>query len=162
GLRHRAHTIGADRAGAHAQPCAPARRFAGNPVARPACMRMRIAGRYDALLLAGLAIATLFLFGSGIQYLLDAAREVERRQGIALLPALVVLSVAFLFQQNMKRQSANAQALAHAAEAAQAQARTRELETIVACGRSLARALTVDALREVLWRHVPQLVGARD
>lgn len=125
-------------------------------------MRIRVVGRYDALLVAGLAVAALFLFGRGIQYLLDAARDVELRQGIALLPALVVLSVAFLFQQNMKRQAAHAQALAHAAEAAQAQARARELEAIVACGRSLARALTVDALREVLWRHVPPLVGMRD
>ena len=125
-------------------------------------MRIRLAGRYDALLIAGFAVAALFLFGSGIQYLLDVAREVERRQGVALLPALVVLSVAFLFQQNMKRQSANAQAMAHAAEAAQAQARMRELEALVACGRSLARALTADALRETLWRHLPQLFGTRD
>jgi len=125
-------------------------------------MRIRVAGRYDAFLLAGLVVAALFLFGSGIQYLLDIAREVERRQGIALLPALVVLSVAFLFQQNMKRQAANAQAMANAAEAAQAQMRTRELEALVSCGRSLARALSVDALREVLWRHLPQLAGSRE
>jgi diguanylate cyclase (GGDEF)-like protein len=125
-------------------------------------MQIRVAGRYDSLLLGGLAVATLFLFGRTIQYLLDIAREVELRQGMALLPALVVLTVVFVFHQNMKRQAANAQALAHAAEAEQAQARARELESLVACGRGVARALTSDALREALWRHVPQLVGMRD
>lgn len=123
---------------------------------------MRIVDRHDGLLLAGLALAVFIVFQRGIQFLLDVARDVDVRYGVALLPALVVLTGIFVFHQTLKRQEVNARAAAAAVEAAQAHARARDLERLVAFGDALARALTFESLREVVCRHLPRIAGDRE
>ena len=124
-------------------------------------MISRSAGRYDALLLAGLTCALLVIFWQPIRVVLEAARTFENLHGLSLMPALVILTVVFLFQQQAKRQDAATHAATTAAEAAQAHARAGELEELVNLGRSLSEALDFDALREAAWQHMPALLRGR-
>lgn len=124
-------------------------------------MKPRYLRRYDALLLGGLSIALLVIFSKPIRLVLDAAHSFEDYYGLSLFPALVILTVVFLFQQQAKRQEAASQAARLAVEAMQVKARARDLEELVNFGRSLAEALDLDAVREAAWRHLPMFVGSR-
>jgi diguanylate cyclase (GGDEF)-like protein len=124
-------------------------------------MILRHLRRYDALLLAGLTTAAFVVFSKPIRVVLDSARGFEDQYGLSLIPALVVLTVVFLVQQQAKRHECAAHAAAAAAEATQARARSRDLEELVNFGRSLAESLDLDAVREATWRHLPILAGSR-
>jgi diguanylate cyclase (GGDEF)-like protein len=124
--------------------------------------RLRIAGRHDGLLLAGFAFALLILFERSLQYLLQVARSIEHAYGVALLPALVVLSVLLVFHLHRKRHEARSEALAAAAEAREAHARMEELERLVAFGRAIAKPRDLAGLQQVLWRHLPAFVADRE
>lgn len=125
-------------------------------------MRIRIFGRHDSLLFAGLMFALLVIFQVPIQQALDSAREIEQTYGVALLPALLILTVMFIFHQYGKRAEMKAEAVAAAAEAELARGRAVELEQLMLLGQGIARALTTDALREAVWRHLPPLAEGRD
>lgn len=120
---------------------------------------MNLVGRQDRVLLAGLALALIVVFARPIRYLLDLAREVEQSSGLALVPALIILTGVFLFHQQSKRQEAKAQAAAAEADAVQAEARAAEMERLVAFGQALGRSLDIDAIREVVLQHLPKLAG---
>ena len=60
---------------------------------------MKIFGRQDVLLIAALTAALVIVFWSPISRGLDYAREIERQSGLALMPALVLLTAAFFFHQ---------------------------------------------------------------
>ncbi len=120
---------------------------------------MNLVARQDRVLLGGLAAALIVVFARPIQYLLDLARDVEQSSGLALVPALLILAVVFLFHQQGKRQEARARAAAAEADASQAQARAAELERLVTFGQGLGRALELDAIRDVVLQHLPQLAG---
>ncbi len=120
-------------------------------------MKFRIAGRHDPLLLAGFAFALLVIFQRSLQFLLQVANDIERAYGVALIPALVILSVMFVFHLYGNRREMRTEAEIAGREAARACARTRELEHLMAFGQTLSRALTVDALHEAIWRHLPAL-----
>jgi hypothetical protein len=124
-------------------------------------MRIRLTGRHDSLLLAGLAFA-LLLFQRSIQRLLDVAREIEQAYGVALVPALLILSVMFVFHQQAKRREVKAEAAAAATEVTIARTRAEELEQLMLFGQALARVLSVDALREAIWRYLPMLAEGLD
>ena len=106
--------------------------------------------RQDRVLLGGLALALIVVFARPVRYLLEMAREVERTSGLALLPALIILTVVFLFHQQGKRQEAKAQAAAAEAEARLADARAAELEWLVTFGQALGRALDLETIRDVV------------
>lgn len=122
-------------------------------------MRLRIRGRYDSLLLAGFIAALLLIFEGSVQYFLDVARDIERIHGVALLPALFILSVMFMFHEVAKRREATAEAAAAAVEATVARARTLELENLMRFGHALAGSLSTETLRETIWQHLPTLTG---
>jgi diguanylate cyclase (GGDEF)-like protein len=122
-------------------------------------MRLRIMGRHDPLLLAGLAFALLVIFQPSIQFGLDAARELERHYGVALVPALMLLSVMFIFHQQAARREMKAETAAAATEAARARGRAQELEHLMLFSQALTRARSVDAIRETAWLHMPGLIG---
>ena len=88
----------------------------------------------DRLLVAGLAVAVIVVFSRQVLILIDRAREVERASGLALIPALLILVVVFVFHQQGKRQEAKAQAAAAEAGAVAAEARAEELERLVTFG----------------------------
>lgn len=123
---------------------------------------MHFIGRQDRVLLAGLAVALIVIFAKPIQYLLDLAREVERSSGLALVPALLILTAVFLFSQQSRRQEAKTQALAAEANARQAQSNASELEQLVVFGEALARSLDIEAIRDVVMKQLPKLAGTED
>lgn len=125
-------------------------------------MRFRVAGRHDPLLLAGFAFALLVIFQRSLQFLFHVASEIERSYGVALIPALLILSVMLVFHLNANRREIRAEAANAGREAALARARTRELEHLMAFGQSLSRALTIDGLHEAIWRHLPALAPDAD
>ncbi|HYB97091.1 MAG TPA: diguanylate cyclase [Vicinamibacterales bacterium] len=120
---------------------------------------MKIFGRQDLLLLAALTTALIIVFSSTISRLLDYVREIERQSGLTLMPALVVLTGAFLF--HLYRRNHQQQAKAHAAELASknAQHRAEELERLVAFGQALGRSLEFDSIRVAATQHLPALAG---
>ena len=120
-------------------------------------MRFRVSGRHDSLLLAGFTFALLLVFQRSFQFLLHVASDIERTYGVALIPALLFLTMMFVFHMNAKRREMRADAESASRDAARARARTRELETLMAFGQALSRSLTVDALHEAIWRHLPAL-----
>ena len=117
--------------------------------------------RHDAPLAAGLVAGTVVIFQQPLRWLLDLAGEVEDRYNLDLIPALVVLSVVFVFHQYRKRQELKSEALAVAAEARLERERSRELEQLVTLGRSLANSLDFAALRQAIWRHLPDFLRPR-
>ena len=125
-------------------------------------MRLRILGRHDSMLFAGLTFALLVIFQPSVQYGLEVAREIEHHYGVALVPALVILSVMFIFHQQANRREMKAEAAAAAKEAKLARARAEELEHLMLFGQALARALSIDGVRETAWLHLPKMTGSND
>jgi diguanylate cyclase (GGDEF)-like protein len=123
---------------------------------------MNLMARQDRVLLGGLALALIVVFARPIRYLLEMAREVERTSGLALMPALIILTVVFLFHQQGKRQEAKTRAAAAEAEARLADARATELEWLVTFGQALGRALDLDTIRDVVAQFLPKLTGSNE
>ena len=121
---------------------------------------MNVVGQQDRVLLGGLAVALIVVAAKPIRYLLDLARDVERSSGLALIPALLILTVVFLFHQQGKRQEVRARAAAAEADARQAGTRAAEMERLVTFGQALGRSLDVDAIRDVVLQHLPRLSGS--
>jgi diguanylate cyclase (GGDEF)-like protein len=120
---------------------------------------MNIVARQDRVLLVGLAVALFVVFAKPIRYLLDLARDVEQSYGLALVPALIILTVVFVFHLHGKRQEAKALAAAAELEARAAQAIAAEMEQLVDFGQALGRSLDHDAIRDVVVQHLPKLAG---
>jgi diguanylate cyclase (GGDEF)-like protein len=123
---------------------------------------MNLVARQDRTLIGGLAVALIVVFARPIQYLLDQAREVERSSGLALIPALIILTVVFFLHQQGKRQEAKARAAAAEADALQAGTRASEMEALVTFGQALGRSLDLDTIRDVVGMHMPKLAGSED
>src|SRR5262245_31072657 len=122
-------------------------------------MKLRIAGRHDSLLLAGFTFALMLVFQRSLQHLLSVAGDIEKTYGVALIPALLVLSLMFIFHLFAIRREMRAEAQTSAREAELARARTHELEQLMAFGQALGRALTLDSIHEAVWLHLPVLAG---
>src|SRR3954454_13533180 len=123
---------------------------------------MRIFARQDKLLLAGFALAMAVVFARPIRYLLSVAGEVERTTGLALLPALIILTVVFVIHEQGKRHEAKAHAASAEAESVQANLRAAEMERLVAFGQALGRSLDMGAIRDVVLQHLEALTGSPD
>src|SRR5436190_5806482 len=105
---------------------------------------MSVAGHRDRTLIGGLAVALIVIFARPIeQYATMLAREAEARTGLALAPALLILTLAFIFHALSKRQDAKAEKTAAESLAHEAATRALELERLVNFGESLARALDI-------------------
>ncbi len=120
---------------------------------------MRLFARRDAPLLAGLTAALVIIFATPISRLLDYTRDIERQSGLTLLPALVVLTVVFVFHVMRKRHDSQAQAAAAEAAKKEAERRTIELERLVAFGHALARSLDNTSIAAAVTQHLPRLTG---
>lgn len=123
---------------------------------------MRVFGRDDALPLVGVIIAMFVVFNPWLRQCIDIARQIEATWGLELLSALIILTVMFVFQQHGKYREARALALGAERETRNAQERVKELEAVSGFGRTLARARTVDHVREALWRHLPLLLEGEE
>ena len=126
--------------------------------------RMPLIAKQDRVLLVGLfvamVVATVGQFARPVRYLLDLTRDVEQSSGLALLPALVILTVVFVFHQRGKRDEARAQAVAAEAGALVAERRANELAHLVSFGEALGRSLDVDAIHDVVVHHLSKLAGS--
>ena len=120
---------------------------------------MNLMARQDRVLLGGLAVALFVVFARPIRYLLDLARAVEESSGLALVPALIILTAVFLFHQQGKRHEAKARAAAARADAIQSEARALEMERLVIFGQGLGRALEMETIRDVVLHDLPRLAG---
>ena len=125
-------------------------------------MVVRLKGRRDGLLLAGLAIALITIFDRSIGWLFTMVHDIEVSYGVRLLPALVVLTAIFIAHLHAKRQDSRAEAAAAALTARIAQERLRELEGLHRLGQQLAGTLSMDAIQAALWRHLPSMAQERD
>jgi diguanylate cyclase (GGDEF)-like protein len=114
--------------------------------------------RQDGPLAVGLVAGTVVTFQQPLRWLLNIANEVEQRYSLDLIPALVVLSVVFVFHTYRKRQEMKAAAVAASAQASAERSRSQELEQLVTLGRGLANALDFTALRHAIWRHLPDFL----
>jgi len=121
---------------------------------------MNFVARQDRFLLVGLAVAVVVVFARPIRYLLDLARDVEQSSGLALIPALLILTFVFFIHQQGKRQEAKAHAVAAEADAVQAQARAAELERLIHLGEALGRSLDLESIRDVVLQHLPKLADS--
>ena len=123
---------------------------------------MKLFGRQDLLLIGALTTALVVIFSKPISRLLDYAREAERKSGLTLLPALVLLTVAFLFHQY--RRNAREHAKADNAELATraAQHRAEELERLVAFGQALGRSLDFESIQVAIGQHLSALAGTHN
>src|SRR5438093_12890927 len=100
-------------------------------------LRMKLISRRDRVLLAGFAIALVVVFAKPVTYLLDVARDVEQSSGLGLVPALVILTVFFVFQQQSKRQEPTLRVVAVEAHATPAHLRAAEMPSLVKFGHAL-------------------------
>jgi diguanylate cyclase (GGDEF)-like protein len=123
---------------------------------------MKFFGRQDLFLIGALTTALVIVFSSSISRLLDYAREIERQSGLTLIPALVLLTAAFLFHQFRSRQSQQAKAEAAMLATKDAEHRAEELERLVTFGQALGRSLDLDSIRVAVRQHLPTLAGTDD
>jgi diguanylate cyclase (GGDEF)-like protein len=121
---------------------------------------MNLVARQDRALLVGLAAALIVVFAQPIRYLLDLASEVERSSGLALVPALIILTVVFTVHQHGKRREAKSRAVLAEADAQEAAARASEMEHLVDFGQALGRSLDRESIRAVVMEHLPSLCGS--
>jgi Diguanylate cyclase, GGDEF domain len=89
-------------------------------------------------------VALIVVFAKPIQHLLDLAREVERTSGLALVLALIILTVVFLFHQTSKRWESKARTAAAEAEALGGATRGATRDVDVARADIADRALVGD------------------
>lgn len=122
---------------------------------------MKVFGRNDLILIAGLTIAAVVVFSQPVGELLQMAQELDRTRGVQLLPALIILATVFIFHQVWKRQEMRAEALSSLAAARDATQRAREMERLVAFGQALARSLEQESIRAAANAHLPLLAPGR-
>jgi len=120
---------------------------------------MKIFGRQDLLLIGALTIALVMIFSSSISRLLDYVREIERQSGLTLLPALVLLTAAFLFHQYRRNHLQQAKAAAAELATREAEHRAEDLERLVGFGQALGRSLDFDSIRVAVSQHLPAIAG---
>jgi diguanylate cyclase (GGDEF)-like protein len=123
---------------------------------------MKMFGRQDLLLIGALTTALIIVFSSSISRLLDYAREIERQSGLTLMPALVLLTGAFLFHQYRRNHQQMAMAQAAMLATKDAEHRAEELERLVAFGQGLGRSLDFDSIRTAVSQHLPPIAGTNN
>jgi diguanylate cyclase (GGDEF)-like protein len=117
---------------------------------------MRI-GRKELLLLVGLVAAIAVAFSEQLSGLPDAWRTGEGASRVGFLPGLAFMAIVLLVYVQTKRQEVEVLAAAVAEEARQSQERARELERLVALWKALTQSLDLDAVRDTVSQHLPDI-----
>jgi len=115
---------------------------------------LRISGRNDIFLIAGLALAVWLEWSRQLGRLIDAARAIDHRSGFQAVPTLFVLAAFFFAHQFRKRQEM-------LLEAKQATKRVAEMERLVVFGQALAQSLDGESIRAATTEHLPLIAGGR-
>lgn len=122
---------------------------------------MRVIKRQDTVLLLGFTLALVVIFQRPLRYFLDVAHDLESRWGLALIPGLAILAVVLLFHWQSRRHNRQLDLTVRSVEQLARGKRTEELDTLIGFGQALARANSMEALRDVVRRHVPDLISGR-
>ena len=113
--------------------------------------------RDDITLVIGLTVAALVIFQWPIRYLLEVAHDVEDRYGLALVPGLVILGIVLLINYLQRRSDQRLEAGRAEVALTERGQRAEEMSRLVKLGQALAMAKSMDGLRDVLRRHLPEL-----
>jgi diguanylate cyclase (GGDEF)-like protein len=120
---------------------------------------MKISGRQDLLLFAGLALAIIVLFSTPLTRVFSYARQIEGQSGLAVLPALLVLAATLAIHVMGRRQRAqSAQAIADARRG-EGERRAEEVEHLIAYGQALGRSTDLESIRVAVTQHLPAIAG---
>jgi diguanylate cyclase (GGDEF)-like protein len=111
---------------------------------------MRLITRDDTALTAALLASTVIVFRQPLHDALSAVQEVESRFHLDLLPALLLLIIAFGFHQYRKWAFARAEVRAARTDAAQARAQSRILEQLMSLSQALAAARDRVSMQQAL------------
>ena len=122
---------------------------------------MRLVGRHDLYWLVVITVAVFAIFSRPLGVALAYAHDLDQGRGLQLLPALVILTGAFVFHQFRKRHEMRAKASAAATEARLATERATEMERLVGFGQALARSLDRESIRAAADDHLAILAGGR-
>lgn len=123
---------------------------------------MRLITRSDSALVLGLVVGAIVIFQQPLRYLLDVAADIGVRYHVDLVPALTIMTGAFIFHEYRKRQRAMVEARTAAVAATLAHARSAELERLMTFSQALANALDITTLQPVLWRYLPMFAREHD
>jgi diguanylate cyclase (GGDEF)-like protein len=122
---------------------------------------MRLVGRHDTSLGAGLIAGAVLLFHQPLQLILDAAGDFQQRYHVDLVQSLLVLCAVLAFHQYRKGQEAKADLNVVAAKAEQERVRSEGLERLVGLSRALAAVSDFTHLNQVISRYLPRFTGDR-
>lgn len=117
---------------------------------------MRI-GRKELLLIVGLVAAIAAAFSDQLSGLPDAWRSGEGASHVGFLLGLAFMAIVLLVYIQTKRQEVEVAAAAMAEEVRLSQERARELERLVAFWKALTQSLDIDAVRDTVSRHLPDI-----
>jgi diguanylate cyclase (GGDEF)-like protein len=122
---------------------------------------MRI-GRKELLLIVGLIAAIAVAFSDQLSGLPEAWRTGSGVSRIGFLPGLAFMAIVLLVYVQTKRQEVEVLAAAVAEEARLSQERARELERLVALWKALTQSLDIDAVRDTMAHHLPDIARSPD
>ena len=125
---------------------------------------MRQFVRQNGPLWLGIALSLLVLLAPPIARVLDSIHDVERQSQLRFLPAVVVLIVAYLFNQLGKRHKTQSLAAAEAAAADVARReggrRVLEIQRLVTFAKEAATADNLDKLKQAINLHLGRITGS--
>ena len=125
---------------------------------------MRQFVRQNGLLLIGSALSLIVLLVPPIGRMLDIVNDFERQSQLRLLPGLVVLTAAYLFNETQKRHRAVSQQAAETAAADVAKReggrRALEIQRLVTFANEAATAEDLEAVKKAINLHLGRITGS--
>ena len=118
---------------------------------------MRVPSRNDLTLLVGLTVAALVMFQRPIRYLLEVAHDLEDQYGLALVPGLTIFGVVLLVTFLARRSDERVRTAVAGVTDQERGKRATDMNRLVTLGQALAMAKSMDGLRDVLRRHLPDV-----
>ena len=109
---------------------------------------MKRPSRNDVTMLTGIVVALLVMFQRPIQYSIQLGRDFEDRYGLAFLPGLAVLCVVLSGHFFLNKLSS-----------ASKRRQTEQTSRLVVLGQALAKAGSMNTLRNRLRQYLPEAVG---
>jgi diguanylate cyclase (GGDEF)-like protein len=114
-------------------------------------------GRKELLLFVGLIAAIAVAFSDQLLGLPEAWRTGEGASHVGFLPGLAFMAIVLLVYVQTKRQEVEVLAAAVAEEARLSRERAGELERLVALWKALTQSLDIDAVRDTVAQHLPDI-----
>jgi diguanylate cyclase (GGDEF)-like protein len=116
----------------------------------------------DAVLAIALIASALVVLRQPFGLLMEAARDIQGRYHVDLIPGLAVLTCALIFHKYRRHQQARTAAAVAAAQADHEHSRSAELEPFIAFSRAISHAIGPQAVQQMFWRHVSPLAEHRE